>query len=190
MYLKAIFTAMLISILLGNVVKAQEEDVAYYFDDGGIADTKHLLKVGFDFFNFEMPIVFEQKLGEHFSVECGVSTISLARQNDLYSFIDFNSGLGLTTTLGIRIYFKQFYERFYTEFKGRLIFTGKETYKEAIILSIGYQFPIYKRLVFDTYLGFGLRALNEEQQNYVSEWNFESTSTDVLQIELKLAYAF
>ncbi len=48
-----------------------QDDMSQYFNDGGIATSYRLIKIGFDPVNGEVPVMFEYRVAKHISVEWG-----------------------------------------------------------------------------------------------------------------------
>ncbi len=147
--------------LLQPAIKAQD-DVSKYFDDGGIATSSKIIKVGFDPINGEFPIIFEHRLARHISVEWAAAPVLLMRQVKLYEDIKNTSPLGINIWANLRLYLKGYYERFYVGVQPRLNFLDGKTYSDIVFFNCGYQIPVNGRLIFDINAGMGVRIYKKE----------------------------
>ncbi|MEN8230677.1 MAG: hypothetical protein ABFS38_21150 [Bacteroidota bacterium] len=182
-------TLLFISVLSLSVLA--QEDMTHYFDDGGIATSYRLFKVGYDPVNGEIPVMFEHRIGRHVSIEWGTGLVSLKRQAKLYEEIETPSGTGYNVWANLRIYLKGYYERFYMGFQPRISFLAGKSYTDIVFFNAGYQRPIYGRLVFDINAGMGVRSYKEDDTviNTVVYENGRG-SAFFIPLQFKIGYAF
>ena len=158
-----------------------QEDLSHYLDDGGIATSYRLFKVGYDPVNGEIPLIFEHRISRHISVEWGTGLVSLKRQSKLYEDIEKSSGTGYNVWANLRVYLKGYYERFYMGFQPRINFLDGKTYTDIVFFNGGYQRPVYGRLVIDINAGMGVRSYKEENGR---------GSAFFIPVQFKIGYAF
>lgn len=168
-----------------------QDDMSPYFDDGGIATSYSLIKIGFDPLNGEVPVAFEHRLTRHISVEWGAGLVSLARQSKLYEDIESSTGIGFNVWASLRIYLKGYYERFYMGFQPRYNYLDGKSYTDIVFFNAGYQRPLTGRLIFDISAGLGVRSYKEDDTviNTVVYDNGRG-SAFFIPVQFKLGYAF
>jgi len=168
-----------------------QDDMSQYFDDGGIATSYRLIKIGFDPLNGELPVMFEHRVTRHISVEWGTGLVSLARQSKLYEDIDCPTGIGFNVWANLRVYLKGYYERFYMGFQPRFNYLDGKSYIDIVFFNAGYQRPLTGRLIFDINAGIGVRSYKEDDTviNTVV-YNNGRGSAFFIPIQFKLGYAF
>jgi hypothetical protein len=189
------FSLLLIGILtllgfIGEPVYSQDT-IYQYFDDGGIATSYSLIKIGFDPVNGEVPVIFEHRLTRHISVEWGTGLVSLARQSKRYEDIEGITGMGFNVWANLRVYLKGYYERFYMGFQPRFNYLDGKSYMDIVFFNAGYQRPLSGRLIFDINAGLGVRSYKEDDTviNTVVYDNGRG-SAFFIPVQFKLGYAF
>ena len=168
-----------------------QDTMSQYFDDGGIASSYRLIKIGFDPVNGELPVMFEHRLSRHISVEWGTGLVSLARQSKRYEDIEGPAGLGFNVWANLRVYLKGYYERFYMGFQPRFNYLDGKRYTDIVFFNAGYQRPLSGRLIFDFNAGLGVRSYKEDDTviNTVVYDNGRG-SAFFIPVQFKLGYAF
>ena len=168
-----------------------QDTIYHYFDDGGIATSDILIKIGFDPLNGEVPVIFEHRLSRHISVEWGTGLVFLARQSNRYEDIEETRGMGFNVWANLRVYLKGYYERFYMGFQPRFSYLDGKRYTDIVFFNAGYQLPLSGRLVFDINAGLGVRSYKEDDTviNTVV-YNNGRGSAFFIPVQFKLGYAF
>jgi hypothetical protein len=168
-----------------------QDDVAKYFDDGGIATASRLIKGGIDPLNGELAFIYEQQLINNLTVEGGLGFVSLSRQSKLYEDIQKDSGLGLALWANFRYYIAGFYEQYYVGFQPRLNFLDGKTYTDIVFFNGGYQRPISGKLVIDINVGMGVRTYKLDDVTISGvTYDMGRDSGFYVPIMIKLGYAF
>lgn len=190
---KLLFLFIALNIFVVNT-RAQDDDVSQYFEDGGISEKDKLIKVGIDFFNGEYSILYENELVRNLSVEASLGLVSISRQNKRYEndpISEFpQSGIGFFFAVNLRLYFKEYYERWYIGFQPKFNIMGGKLYTDIIFFNGGYQFAIQKNLTLDFNVGMGVRTYKytEEVTTVIS---YEDRNTHFyIPVTIKLGYAF
>ncbi len=158
---KLLFVFIALNIFAFNT-NAQDDDVSQYFDDGGISAKDELIKVGIDFFNGEYSILYENELVRNMAVEGSLGLVSISRQNKRYENDPIRelpqSGTGLFFAANLRLYLKEYYERWYIGFQPKFNIMGGKLYTDIIFFNGGYQLSIQKNLTLDFNVGMGVRT--------------------------------
>lgn len=186
-----VFTALYIFVFIAS---AQNENVSQYFDDGGISEINKLIKVGIDFYNGEYSFLFEHELIRNMSFEASLGLVSINRQNMRYENDPIRglpqSGTGLFFAANLRLYLKEYYERWYIGFQPKFNIMGGKLYTDYIFFNGGYQMPLLKNLIMDFNVGMGVRTYKyiEEITTVIS---YEDRNSHFyIPATIKLGYAF
>jgi hypothetical protein len=188
------FKTTIFSILIVISINSFAQEVKNYFDDGGLANIKTIIKTGYDPINGEIPFFIEQKLANTLSVEGGIGLVFLKKQFDLFTddpIPDFkNSGIGINLSLYCKAYFfGTFYRGFYMSTGVTMNFFDK-TYTDVNIINAGYQFSIKNVFIIDISAGGGFRFFKYTEHPGTMYASEESDSRGIFPVQLKLGYAF
>lgn len=171
-----------------------QEDITQYFNDGNISEKNRLIKAGIDFFNGEYSVLYEHELIRNMSIEASLGLISISRQNKRYEDDPIRelpqSGTGVFFAANLRLYLKEYYERWYIGFKPKFNIMGGKLYTDIIFFNGGYQLPILKTMTLDFNVGIGVRTYKytEEVTTVIS---YEDRNTHFyIPATIKLGYAF
>jgi hypothetical protein len=184
---------LLVSLLATSlhVFSQQDEDLSYYFDDGGIS-TGLLLKTDIlSSLRGDVPLIIEKKLGPQLTIEGGVGLILPYYIPDLPSmaFVDIsnelqNNRFGSSIRLQLKFYNDapenrywglRYHRRNYYEVKvNDLVFTS------------GLQRIIGQRLLIDIALGLGIRTQNSRGNQYV--FDQDSGILPILPLMIKFGF--
>ena len=127
-----VFTALHIFVFIASA----QEDMSQYFNDEGISEKSRLIKAGIDLYNGEYSVFYEHELIRNMSVEASMGLISISRQNERYENDPIRelplSGTGLFFTANLRIYLKEYYERWYIGIQPKFNIMGGKLYTDII----------------------------------------------------------
>ncbi len=171
-----------------------QEDVSKYFEDGGVSEYEKLIKFGIDFLNGEYSVIYEQELFTNMSIETAVGLTSINRQSQLYNWnprYDLpQSGMGVFVAANIRLYLKEYYERWYIGFQPKLNIMGGKLITDVIFFNGGYQWPLQKHLTLDLNIGMGVRVYKYSEEVTSVITYEDSDSHFYVPATIKLGYAF
>ena len=155
------------------------QDNSYYFDDGGISESKNLVKINvLSIVNGDLPVYYERIIGKSFSIEFGAGILLPYYIPELPQlFLDEpeieNPDFGHSLWIHPKYYIQheapelnylgiQFRRRSYTQDNQAIIFTD-------LTFNYGLQLIVGKRLVFDYNVGVGFRYKTQESLNIEKE---------------------
>lgn len=186
-----VIIALNIFIVFAN---AQNEDVSQYFDDRGISEYSKLLKAGIDIYNGEFSVLYERELIRNMSIEASLGLVSISRQNKIYKNDPIRelpqSGTGLFFATNLRLYLKEYYERWYIGFQPKFNIMGGKLYTDIIFFNGGYQMPLMKKLTMDINIGMGVRTYKYTEEVTTVISYEDRNSHFYIPATIKLGYAF
>ncbi len=192
--MKGIKLCLAIALMVSGIQLFAQDNLDSYFDDGGIAQKSKIIKVGYDPYNGEFPITFEQEIARNLSVDYGIGFISIGRQNERYANDPIkelpNSGVGIFATANLRLYFKEYFERWYIGFQPKFNLMGGKLYTDFIFFNGGYQFLLAKTFTLDINAGMGVRTYRYVEQVTSVISYADRGSHFYIPISFKLGYAF
>jgi hypothetical protein len=171
-----------------------QEDVSQYFDDGGISENNRLIKFGIDLFNGEYSVLYEQELFRNMSIEAFMGLSSISRQSSLYNWNSRyglpQSGTGVFFAANIRLYLKEYYERWYIGFQPKFNIMGGKLMTDIVFFNGGCQLPLQKNLTLDFNVGMGVRTYKYSEE-VTSVITYEDRDSHFyIPATIKLGYAF
>jgi hypothetical protein len=191
--MKKFYFLGIITYLIAFSANAQE-DVSQYFDDGGISENNRIIKAGIDFFNGEFSILYEHELIRNMSVEASMGLISISRQNKRYENDPISelpeSGTGIFFAANLRLYLKEYYERWYIGFQPKFNIMGGKLYTDIIFFNGGYQMPLLKYMTLDFNLGMGVRTYKYTEEVTTIISYEDRNSHFYIPATIKLGYTF
>lgn len=171
-----------------------QEDVSHYFDDGGISENNRIVKAGFDFLNGEYSILYEHELIRNMSVEASLGLVSISRQNKRYENDPIRelpaSGTGVFFAANLRLYLKEYYERWYIGFQPKFNIMGGKLYTDIIFFNGGYQMPLLKNITLDFNIGMGVRTYKYSEEVTTVISYEDRNSHFYIPAAIKLGYTF
>jgi len=155
------------------------QDNSYYFDDGGISESKSLVKINvFSIVNGDLPVYYERIIGKSFSIEFGAGILLpyyIPELPQLFSGESeiANPDFGHSIWIHPKYYVQhespelnylgiQIRRRNYNQDNQTIIFTD-------LTFNYGLQLIVGKRLVFDCNVGVGFRYKTQESLNIEKE---------------------
>ena len=181
---KKIQVILLVYILLisHHKVIAQNDSIqdnSYYFDDGGISESKNLVKINvLSIVNGDLPVYYERIIGKSFSIEFGAGILLPYYIPELPQlFLDEpeieNPDFGHSLWIHPKYYIQheapelnylgiQFRRRSYTQDNQAIIFTD-------LTFNYGLQLILGKRFVFDYNVGVGFSFKTQKSLNIEKE---------------------
>lgn len=186
-----VIIALNIFIVFAN---AQNEDVSQYFDDRGISEYSKLLKAGIDIYNGEFSVLYERELIRNMSIEASLGLVAISRQNKIYKNDPIRelpqSGTGFFFATNLRLYLKEYYERWYIGFQPKFNIMGGKLYTDIIFFNGGYQMPLMKKLTLDFNIGMGVRTYKYTEEVTTVISYEDRNSHFYIPATIKLGYAF
>lgn len=183
---------ILLCITVSNQVFSQD-DIDKYFDDGGKSLATRMIKIGFDPWNGEFPVAFEQRIGKYMSIEVGGGLVSLKMQNIRYRLQPIPdlpaSGLGYTAWINLRLYKTGLFERFYVGLQPKISIMDKRIYGDIVFCNMGYQLPISGNIHLELHTGLGVRIFKYTDYAGSFVWE-ENGSRFYIPLLFKVGYVF
>ncbi|MEI6899226.1 MAG: hypothetical protein WCL00_05065 [Bacteroidota bacterium] len=166
------------------------QDISRYLDDGISSTGKNMIKIGFDPWNGELPLIYEHKFLRNFSLEAGTGPVWISMQ-DRIQLIDTlpikKDGLGFTIWVRPKLYYKSFPERFYMSIYPKLTIMDHKLFFDVGGL-IGYQRIIWNRVVIAAEVGVEVR-LYKAASDFPGE-DSETRMNLLFPVMLNLGYLF
>lgn len=147
-------------VLSLSCINSQSQNISKYLDDGGVSNSKLILKIGFDPINGAIPLIFEYGFSKKFSLELSAAPVSVKRQNWLYTEDPMpigESGYGLAFSGTIKVFKHTFPERMYFGLQSGVSFFEEKTIYDFACVKIGYQRAIVRKWMLGFEVGFGFR---------------------------------
>ncbi len=191
--MKKLFLLCVILFLFMFNAKSQN-DVSQYFDDGGISENSRIVKVGIDIFNGEYSILYETEFIRNMSVEASLGFVSISRQYKRYENDPIRelpeSGTGLFFAANLRLYLKEYYERWYIGFQPKFNIMGGKLYTDFIFFNAGYQMPLLKNMTLDFNIGMGVRTYKYTEEVTTVISYEDRNSHFYIPATIKMGYTF
>lgn len=165
-----IFTLLSLFFYTGKI-QAQEESLSNYFNDGGISNSKNIVKINtFSILLGDIPITYERIIGQSFGIEVGAGMIiPLETPFDLLNSF---SGKGDPTN-GYSIWvFPKYYiqheapEKNYMGFqylRRKYQYENHSEITTSVTYNFGLQLLLGKRFIFDYNVGVGFWFSDREE---------------------------
>ena len=180
-YIQLIVMIFILLILQYKVIAQNDsiQDNAYYFDDGGISESKNLFKINvLSIVNGDLPVYYERILGNSFSIEVGAGILLPYYIPELPNLLSGESEIenpdfGHSLWIHPKYYIQheapelnyigvQFRRRYYNQDDQPIIYTD-------LTINFGLQLILGKRFVFDYNLGIGFRYKTQKSIHMKNE---------------------
>lgn len=168
----------------------QAQNLDDIFDDDNMSNFRVIAKTGFDVVYSDIPILIEYKVIKRLSIEGGVNFLNidrLKRKHTKEPIIDLpDEKYRISPSFKVKIYFREVNEGSYCGLGLRWAKLNDNNFFDGFFL-LGYQRSIYRKIVGDITIGFGLKYYQERFYPFYDKFYTGKVYTP---INFKIGYLF